>query len=737
MNNSKKYFKSLDLIRLISCILVLLYHFNILKGGYLAVCTFFVLSGYLSCISALKKEKFSFKEYYKNRFIHLYLPLIIVIFISIAVVSLIPSINWLNLKPETNSVLLGYNNFWQLNVNLDYFARHIDSPFMHFWYISILLQFDLVFPLIFSLLKKLGDKYDKLIPIIISGTVSFISTIYFIKLSLDSNIMGAYYNTFARSFSIFFGLLLGFIHSSFGPLVFKKLKDGIFNKVIFIIYLLIFIFLNIFIGSDSQYFNVAMILVTFISMRLIDYGTLNISNKPNKVLKFLSGLTYEIYLVQYPVIFLFQDFNINVYLKYTIMIIIIFILSYLIHASTDKNREKGKILKNILAITFIAISIYGIYVYAITEDHTAEMKKLEEQLNQNKKLMEKQQEEYQAKLQEEKEKWEKMMSDLDSSEENIKMIASDVTVVGVGDSVMLGALPDLSNTFKNGYFDAGVSRTCYVANDILKSLINKKALGDIIVFNFGANGDCPNSVKNTIMKTIGNRELFWLTVTNDKSVHFNDKINKYAENYKNIHIVDWNSISKGHKEYFIADGIHLTSTGRKAFANTIYNAIYQFYLDEFNAKKEEILKKHDEEMKTKISFYGNELLVNAFDYLKDEFKTSNFTINKDFNFEEIKAEIEKNIADNSLNYKVVFAFDKTLNLNQKEYESLIDLCKDHEIYILNLNNKLNLENYNVKVIDFYNDLEKNNEYLMVDKIHLTPLGNEALANKIIEYLKNN
>ena len=149
------------------------------------------------------------------------------------------------------------------------------------------------------------------------------------------------------------------------------------------------------------------------------------------------------------------------------------------------------------------------------------------------------------------------------------------------------------------------------------------------------------------------------------------------------------------------------------------------------------MQKHDEEMKTKISFYGNELLVNAFDYLKDEFKTSNFTINKDFNFEEIKAEIEKNIADNSLNYKVVFAFDKTLNLNQKEYESLIDLCKDHEIYILNLNNKLNLENYNVKVIDFYNDLEKNNEYLMVDKIHLTPLGNEALANKIIEYLKNN
>ena len=140
----KKYYKSLNIIRIIACLAVLLYHLNILKGGYLAVCSFFVLSGYLSCISAFKKEKFDFKNYYKNKFIHLYLPLLIVVLISIFVISLVPSINWLNLKPETNSVLLGYNNFWQLNANLDYFARHVDSPFMHLWYISILLQFDLI-----------------------------------------------------------------------------------------------------------------------------------------------------------------------------------------------------------------------------------------------------------------------------------------------------------------------------------------------------------------------------------------------------------------------------------------------------------------------------------------------------------------------------------------------------------------------------------------------------------------
>ena len=59
MESSKKYYKNINLIRVIACLGVLLYHFNILKGGYLAVCIFFVLSGYLSCISAFKKEKFS------------------------------------------------------------------------------------------------------------------------------------------------------------------------------------------------------------------------------------------------------------------------------------------------------------------------------------------------------------------------------------------------------------------------------------------------------------------------------------------------------------------------------------------------------------------------------------------------------------------------------------------------------------------------------------------------------
>ena len=100
-------------------------------------------------MSAFRQERFSIKKYYFNRLFKLYIPLLLVVLLSLFVISLLPNISWINLKNETKSVLLGYNNYWQITANNDYFTRQIDSPFMHFWYISILFQFDLVFPFIY------------------------------------------------------------------------------------------------------------------------------------------------------------------------------------------------------------------------------------------------------------------------------------------------------------------------------------------------------------------------------------------------------------------------------------------------------------------------------------------------------------------------------------------------------------------------------------------------------------
>jgi len=737
--SSKKYYVGIDLIRVIAFLAILLYHLNILKGGYLAVCTFFCLSGYLSCISAFKKDKFSLLSYYSNRLLKLYIPLIVVVFITIFVVNLLPDISWLNLKPETTSVLFGYNNFWQLGANLDYFAMHINSPFIHLWYISILLQFDLIFPFIYMILKKIGDKIHKSIPCIIMIVLSFISCIYFYKMNMSQNIMGTYYNTFSRLFSILFGVTLGFIHSYAKPLIPTIFKNKYISKIIYIFYLIVLILLFIFIDAKSPYFGLSMILTTLITCRLIDYSVISLNNKlsiHNKFIKFLSSISYEIYLVQYPVIYLIQYLNINDNLKILLIIILIFIISWILHVCVNfRKKEKNKIFKWLLRLIVLIITLYGLYQYILTEDHTKEMKQLEQQLIENEKIIAEKQKEYELQFKQEYNDWMTTLKDLENAENELRNVVTNLQIVGIGDSVMLSAIENLYNTFPNGYFDAKISRTAWVAKGIMENLESKNILGNIIIFNLGANGDCTEECKIEIMEKCKNRKVFWINVTNDKDVRVNEDLISLASKYNNLYIIDWYSISKEHPEYFISDKIHLTDIGKEVYTKLIYDSIYEVYSEEYNKKKEEIIKQHEEQLKNKISLYGNDILLNVFDYIKDDYVGAKFSINKEYNYEILINDIKKSIQDNTLTHKIVFVFDENFSLDLEQYKNLIELCNGHEIYILSLNGEttnllLNTNYQNVKVINFYQKVVNNNNYLIADKVHLSEEGNKALSETL-------
>ncbi len=726
MESSKKYYKDLNIIRLVACIAVLFYHLGLLKGGYLAVCTFFVLTGYLSVVSSFKKRAFSIKEYYKNRLIKVYIPLVIVVFITIGVTSFFKNVYWISLKNETTSVLLGYNNFWQISANLDYFARHVDSPFMHLWYIGILLQFELIFPFLFKLLKKSGEKIDKIMPCIIPLVFATASIIYFLIASHSSNIMNAYYNTFARCFSIFFGVSLGFIQSYYKPLIPKKIKKGGLSKVLFYIYLGISLILFIFVKSTSNLFTISMILVTLISCRLIDYGTTNKSelNIFDKIVKRVSDISYEIYLIQYPVIYLSQYININHHLKTPLIIIVTIILSYILNMATRK-RKKIKVTGIILLIVIIGATTFGGYKYITVKNHQKEMKELEAELAENAKVMEEKQKEYQQIKQQEENDWTKELKKLES-EANYEELTKALPVTFIGDSVMLGAMNNLHETFPNSYFDSKESRSTYVGYQIISELKENNKLGDPVVIHLGTNGDCKNGCKEKIMDLLTDRTVFWINTTNMPSV--NESLNELSTKYSNLHIIDWYTLSQGQKDWFYSDGIHLPPKGRREYTNIVYNAIYNVYKDNFKTKKDELIKEHKEELKNKTMFYGNDILFYNFEAIQTNFSDAKFEVKKEFSYLDLKASIEKAIAEDTLSKKIVIAFDNSTIISTKEYQELIELCKDSKLYIVSSGKPLDsLSKYdNVEVINFYSKSQKNKDYLMADGIHLTEKGNEAL-----------
>ena len=730
---NKRYYKSLDIIRVVSCVAVFLYHLNILKGGFLAVCMFFVLTGYLSFTSSFNKEKFSIKDYYVSRLKKIYLPFLVVVFLTIFVISLYPSvINWLNLKPETTSTILGYNNYWQLNASLDYFARHVDSPFMHFWYIAILLQFELVFPLIFSGIKKFNEKFNKSIILILLIILSLAGTAYYVYSSYTDNIMFTYYSTFTRLFSILYGITLGYINSYYRKLIPNKISESKFSNIIFYFYLIISIALFFVADSSSTTVYIYMILSSLLTCRLIEYSVVNKNIELNvfdKVNKFLSSISYEIYLVQYPVIFLFQELEIDN--KYLVLIFVItLVVAYIINFALNYKKSSFKLvlLKVALASVLGILSIFGFVNYLMAEDHTEELKELENQLSQNQELMEQRQREYAQRLKEEENKMNDELEDLDAKEANLKETITKLDIIGIGDSVMLGAINSLYSVFPNGYFDAKTSRTDYVANDILQDLKKRGMLGEPILFGLGTNGQCGSKCRVKINATCGNRKTFWVTTTNKKTAYINTQLKEEAKSNKNMYIIDWEKESAGHSEYFVSDRIHLTSKGKTAYSNFIYNEIYKVYLEELQNKKDEIIKSKEEKEKSKLYFYGNDILLNTFESLKEVFENSTFDVNN-FTYETLYKDLERDI-NNELSNNFVLIFDSSFKLSESDYKKLIDLLDNKNVYVLFVNSRYDLKYKDVNVIDI--DLK---DYLSVDRIHLTNEGNELLTTKLKEYFE--
>ena len=120
--------------------------------------------------------------------------------------------------------------------------------------------------------KKLGEKINKHIPVIIISVLTVIFTLVFYKFSLEDNVMVTYYSTFTRVFSLLFGVTLGFVHTYYKEFIPKVIKEKKLEKIIFYFYILITIALSIFIEAKSVLFPYAMILVTIITCRLIEYG---------------------------------------------------------------------------------------------------------------------------------------------------------------------------------------------------------------------------------------------------------------------------------------------------------------------------------------------------------------------------------------------------------------------------------------------------------------------------------
>lgn len=157
-----RYITGFDGIRSLAVIGVILYHLMPaqMRGGYLGVPVFFVVSGYLITDLLLQEWKqtgrIDIKQFYYRRMKRLYPALVTMLIGASAYITLFQRNLLNNLRGNVISSLFYVNNWWQINHGMSYFDRFSgESPFTHIWSLAVETQNYILWPIVFVLLMKL------------------------------------------------------------------------------------------------------------------------------------------------------------------------------------------------------------------------------------------------------------------------------------------------------------------------------------------------------------------------------------------------------------------------------------------------------------------------------------------------------------------------------------------------------------------------------------------------------
>ena len=140
-----------------------------------------------------------------------------------------------------------------------------------------------------------------------------------------------------------------------------------------------------------------------------------------------------------------------------------------------------------------------------------------------------------------------------------------------GDSVILGVRASLDAQKPISVMNARIGRQ---APELLEVMQSDKAQvsNSPVIFNLGNNGVLNRSDVQAIFELVKDQPQA-IVVNTAVSRPWRDPNNapvaEIAQQYSTVTLIDWNSISMGHPEYFAPDGIHLVPTGVAVYVGEI------------------------------------------------------------------------------------------------------------------------------------------------------------------------
>ncbi|CAA9236612.1 MAG: Acyltransferase [uncultured Acidimicrobiales bacterium] len=147
----------------------------------------------------------------------------------------------------------------------------------------------------------------------------------------------------------------------------------------------------------------------------------------------------------------------------------------------------------------------------------------------------------------------------------------------IGDSVMLGAQPILTETIPGIVVNAKLGRYMGEAGALVSFLTSKEPSPESIVVHLGSNGPADRSEVVDIIKAAGGRRVVFVTVKVPRRWEgaSNSAITQGVAGQPNVRVVDWKRASGGCAggAIFYDDGIHLKPAGASCYAQLIRAAL--------------------------------------------------------------------------------------------------------------------------------------------------------------------
>ena len=603
MNELKKRSIGIDILKAISLISVIIYHFYEYKGTYIGVILFFVISGYL-ITEVLYERDDSYFSFIKRRYNKIFPPLIAVLTFTYLAFYYFYDYISSKLIYSSLSSLFGVSNLYQISTGMSYFERSGDLfPLLHTWSLSIEIQFYVIFPFLIYLFKKLKLNTKFIAAIIL--ILSLISGgIMFYKEYMNYDISAIYYGTDTRIFSILIGSAFYFIFKD------EELKLKKVNIVSYIFLgLIILIVLSVDYSSKSNYYGLLYlisILGGFITVTSIKTGFLDFNSSMAKPLSKLGEHSYVYYLWQYPIMiysleyFKWSDVDYN----YTVIlqIIILIVLSEISYKFLIESKQGSIILRRIFLVIYVAILVF---LPISTESNSEEVQNRANEIDNNlitddfngithnstKKEYDSLRidnvdyivdrlllEEITSFKEQQDKKIEKKVDEVIEKKEDKDKIDNSIEgkdYTFIGDSVMKMGEPYIKEIFKDANIDAKVSRQFTDLPKVLEALKDSKKLKNIVVIHLGTNGVINKESFETSMKLLDGKTIYLMNTVVpkpwEKSV--NKNLEEWSADYNNITIIDWYKYAKGEKKLFYKDATHPKPEGAKKYAEFILESI--------------------------------------------------------------------------------------------------------------------------------------------------------------------